>query len=162
MKTKYLIITFLICGFAVGCAQIKHALTNENVIQRPVLREVVTNVMGNLFTNQVETVEYVTNYVAKPSVETAIGLTEAIPGWGGLASTVLAGALGVYVNSLNKKRAAALASALVTATEAGRDVLKSIPDGDRIDKLFLDAMIKAQLTKGQADPITKLVKELTK
>ncbi len=159
---KKLLIAIAIAFIATGCGHLKSALTTEKVTQQAVPKEVVSNVNGSLFTNIVQTIEYRTNYVAKPVIETAVEATNAIPAWGGLISTILSGALGAYIASLNKKRGKAIATALITATEAGREVLRGMPDGERIDKMFIDAVIAQQLQKGQADPITQLVKDLTK
>lgn len=141
-----------------SCTQLDQAVLTEEVTGQVT----ETTVISPGRTNVYYSTNYFTNYVVSPAAQGVADATGAIPVWGGLVSTVLTGVFGIYAASRNKRRGHALAEALVLANEAGRQILRSMPDGERIDENFKRAMVEEQVALGQANEITSVVRKVTR
>jgi len=141
-----------------GCSVMDKALLRQEITAEVTETEQVTDLGGVLSTNFYYSTNYFTNYVASPAAEFVAEATNAIPGWGGLISTILSGGIGIFVALKNKKRL----HAAVLATEAGRQILLSMADGDRIDDAFKSAMVEEQEYQGQKEAIGRIVRTITK
>lgn len=155
--TQCLALSLVLLG-AGGCSQLDRALLREEITEQMTMTEVISAGVTNVYYST----NYFTNYTAAPMAEFIAETTNVIPVWGGLISTVLSGALGVYASIRNKRKGQAIAEALVLANEAGRQILRKMPDGDRIDSHFKQALVEEQMALGKADEITKVVKRVTR
>ena len=158
MKTWLVVVVGCLVLLGVGCSQLDKAVLEEQV------REEVTEtqVISGAITNVYYSTNYFTNYVVGDAAKGVAEATDAIPVWGGLISTGLTGLLGIYASIRSRKKGQALAEALVLANEAGRHMLRNMPDGCRIDDNFKRAMVDEQVALGKANEITRVVRKVTR
>lgn len=158
MKFLWSIVACLVLLGVVSCTQLDRAVLEQQVREEVTETQVISAASTNIYYST----NYFTNYVVSDAAKGVVEATEAIPVWGGLISTVLAGVMGVYASARNKKKGKALAEALVLANEAGRQVLLHMPDGERIDERFKQAMMEEQVALGHANEITQVVRKVTR
>jgi hypothetical protein len=109
-------------------------------------------------TNTIEVPHYV--YTDKPAavgaVETGGGILGGLWGMGGLASTLALGAYHIYRQSQNKQ----VSGALIQGIETAKEVIKTTPQGERLQEAFQSWLVTHQAAAGVISPITGLVNDL--
>jgi hypothetical protein len=99
-----------------------------------------------------------TNYAASPLALGAATTVAALPfPFAGTAGIALGWALTAYAAFRNRK----LATALVTGIEAGRQILQTTPEGQKLDAKFKDVLIQHQDAAGVLNSASKLVNQYT-
>ncbi|MDE2102584.1 MAG: hypothetical protein KGL39_35380 [Patescibacteria group bacterium] len=153
-------------------AQVTPAFTNQTAVVHPATTNTLTgeitppttNIVLNVtppVTNLVQVVipaTTSTQLVPNSSVATGIQAAGAIPlPFAGVAAGLLGWLYTAYAAARNKK----LASALVTGIEAGRQILQSTPEGQKLDAKVKDALIQHQELAGVLNQASALVNSLT-
>jgi hypothetical protein len=97
---------------------------------------------------------YTTNLVEKPAVKAGIGVVSGVvPGWGELIALGGGWLYSLYASVRNKK----INQSLVRSVQAGRDFLKSTPQGQELDAKFKQILIEKHLDAGVADDVMALL-----
>jgi len=154
IKTTLVITAATACFVAIlalpGCSTMDKALLTPNDTVTPA----ITNAATGDVTPAVTNTTYTPNPIAQGTA-TAIG---ALPlPWCGTAGAVLGACIAMYANYRNKK----LAGALVTGIEAGRQILQTTPEGQRLDGMVKEALINHQEAAGVLNAASKMVNDLT-
>ena len=168
---KSILLTSLIIASSVtllalsGCSTVDKALLTSTQTVTPA----ITNAVITEATNTDGTITPVAELVVTPpqtnttfapntTVSTGLTILGAVPiPWAGTAAAILAAALSMYASGRNKK----LAAALVTGIEAGRQILQTTPEGQKLDAKIKDALIEHQEAAGVLNAASALVNDLT-
>lgn len=168
MKTKSILVFFtaaVLAVVAVGCGTIESALLTTHQTVTPA----VTNSVTVLSTNAAGEVTPIVTQIIKPAITNTVyepsviaqGGTELIgslPLPGAKTAAILGGwLLTAFAGWKNKK----LAVALVKGIDAGRQILQTTPEGQRLDAKFKDALIDHQETANVLNAAAKLVNQYT-
>lgn len=148
-----------------GCSAMDGALLSSHFTVTPAVTNIVavvsTNSAGQSETNFEQHVKSaVTNTVYEPSTMAQVGVTAigALPFPGaGTAGIALAWLATAYAAYRNKK----LSVALVKGIDAGRQILQTTPEGQKLDAKFKDALIDHQEISGVLNAASQLVNEYT-
>lgn len=137
-------------------AALAYAVTGCGTIQRALLTETVSPVVTNAVSGDVS--GGVTNYAPNPVAVATAQTVAALPfPFAGTAGIALGWLITAYASIKNKR----LASALVTGIDAGRQILQTTPEGQRLDAKFKDMLIQHQDAAGVLNEASKLVNKLT-
>jgi hypothetical protein len=148
-----------------GCSTLDRALLTSTQTITPAITNAVivenTNADGTITpVAELVVTPSQTNTIFAPNTTATTGLTilSAVPvPWCGTAAAILTAALSMYVSGRNKK----LAAALVTGIEAGRQILQTTPEGQKLDAKIKDALIAHQEAAGVLNAASQLVNSLT-
>lgn len=145
MKTKIIILAAAAAFSFAGCSALDHLATVQTVTAA------TTNAAGVV-------TSAITNYGANPIALDAAQTVSALPfPFAGTAGIALGWALTAYAAFRNRK----LATALVTGIEAGRQILQTTPEGQKLDAKVKDALIAHQDAAGVLNAASSLVNSLT-
>jgi hypothetical protein len=147
MKKQILIICAAVACFAfAGCATVDKSLLTATVA--PAATNAVSGAITPAVTN------YAPNAAATVTAQAVSAMPFPFAGTAGIAAGWL---LTAYAAWRNRK----LASALVTGIDAGRQILQSTPEGQKLDAKFKDLLIQHQDAAGVLDAAASLVNKLT-
>jgi hypothetical protein len=133
-----------------GCSTLDSALLTRHDTIEPAITNVVTGDVTPAVTN--------TTYTPNPIAQGTASTIGALPlPWCGTAGALLGAGIAMYANFRNKK----LAGALVTGIEAGRQILQTTPEGQRLDGMVKEALINHQEAAGVLNAASKMVNDLT-
>jgi hypothetical protein len=158
---KILLLTALALTFT-GCASTEKALLTSTATVTPATTNQVVSVdatTGQSVTNQVvmppaTNVTYAPSPVAVAATQTIAALPFPFAGTAGIA---LGWLLTAYAAWKNKK----LSVALVQGIDAGRQILQTTPEGQKLDAKFKDALIEHQEIAGVLNAASTLVNDYT-
>lgn len=137
------------------------AVTNSVPQVIPAATNAVTGVVLPSVTNELQIVTAPqTNIVIapNPTVQAGIQAAAALPfPFAGVVAILGGWLYTAYANMRNKK----LSAALVTGIDAGRQILQSTPEGQKLDAKFKDVLIQHQELAGVLNAASTLVNTLT-
>jgi hypothetical protein len=153
MKSKNLFVLTLITlalFLGAGCATVDKALFTPTSVVTPASTNAVTGAITPPSTN--------TTYTANPMALAATQGIAAAPF--PFAGTVGIG-LGWLLTGIAAIRSKKLSVALVQGIEAGRQILQTTPEGQKLDAKFKDALIANQDAAGVLNAAASLVNQYT-
>jgi hypothetical protein len=167
-KTLFIAAAFSIAIFAAGCSTMEHALLTPSQTVTPAVTNIVavvsTNAAGVVSTNlaQVITPAVInTTYAPSTLAQGTLKFLEALPIPGAAPAAIFGGwALSAFAGWKSRQKGA-LSVALVKGIEAGRQILQSTPEGQRLDQKFKDVLIDNQEVAGVLNAAGKLVNQYT-
>ena len=166
MKNIYSAILIVSVVAFVGCSAIDKTLLTATPTITPAVTNQVVHVVadtnGVIIATNVEQVIIPsftnTTYAPAPVATATAGIVGALPFPGaGVVGIALGWLLTAYAAIRNRK----LAVALVTGIDAGRTILQTTPEGQKLDAKFKDALIQHQEVSGVLQAASKLVNAYT-
>ena len=168
MKSKYLfplIVTFIIAFCSAGCSAVESSLLKSHSTVTPAVTNAVevvaTDASGALVTNvTLHVTPAVTNVVYEPTPIAQAGAAAigALPFPGAGTAAIVGGWLLTALAAWRNKK---LSVALVKGIDAGRQILQTTPEGQRLDAKFKDALIENQEIAGVLNAASSLVNNYT-
>jgi hypothetical protein len=99
---------------------------------------------------------YQTNLVPRGSVASGIQLGGAVPvPWAGTVALALGWLYSAYASLRNRQ----VSKALVQSVQVGREFLQSMPEGQKLDRVFRDKLERHQEFTGVAGQVRKLLED---
>lgn len=172
MNKKQTITLTAILGIAgllmAGCSSLDKGLYDESLVQHPAITNVIVipaftnNTTGEVTPERTQetvkpahTEKVLSN---KPSIEATIEMAKEAPiPYAAIGGSLLAALYSGYRLIRNKQAL----KAVVLGVEAGRGILQSTPEGQKIDSLIKDELIKHQEAAGVLKLVSDVVSDYT-
>ncbi|HXG49097.1 MAG TPA: hypothetical protein VNO52_15845 [Methylomirabilota bacterium] len=136
-------------------------ITTPATLALRIIRETNNETLVTFHTNLEARTNFIlaTNLVDRPELVAGLHAAGALPvSWAGVVSTALLGALGVYRELRNRR----IHRALIEGIEAGRDVIRALPEGKALDTEVRDKLVQYQDAAGVLNAVSGLVRAYTK